>query len=53
VQLAHAADDRLPGLRVLVDVEGRILVGSFLRPKSSFSRSACVFGSIAREITGS
>ena len=26
---------------------------SFFKPKSSFSRSACVFGSIAREITGS
>ena len=33
VELAHAADDRLPGLRVLVDVEGGILVGQLLEPE--------------------
>ena len=33
VQLAHAADDRLSGLRVFVGVERRILVGQLLEPE--------------------
>ena len=33
VELAHAANDRLPGLCVLVDVEGGILVGQLLEPE--------------------
>jgi hypothetical protein len=52
VQLAHAADDRLPGLRVLVDVERRILVGQLLEAEVELLLSACVFGSMARAITG-
>ena len=54
VELAHAGDDRLAGLLVGADSEGRVLLG--LRAKSardSLSWSALVFGSTATWMTGS
>src|SRR5690606_28851685 len=33
VQLAHPGDDRLPGLRVQPDTEGRILLGQLAQPR--------------------
>jgi hypothetical protein len=53
VELAHAGDDRLPGLVVLVDLEGRVLLGELLDRRPSFSWSPFVFGSMATEMTGS
>ena len=53
VELAHARDDRLAGLFVDGDAEGRILDGERSAPGPSLSWSALVFGSMAIWITGS
>ena len=53
VQLAHAGDDRLAGLLVDGDAEGRILLGEALEGLASLSMSALVLGSMAIEMTGS
>ena len=54
VQLAHAGDDRLAGLLVGADPEGRILLRQLAAaPVASFSWSALVLGSMATEMTGS
>ncbi|GMA88024.1 hypothetical protein GCM10025868_32740 [Angustibacter aerolatus] len=54
VELAHALDDGLAGLLVLLHLEGRVLLGE---PSGSrcpgFSWSPFVFGSMATEMTGS
>ena len=54
MQFAHAGDDRLTGIFVREDLEGRIFFGQPLQARSPiFSWSCFVFGSIAIEMTGS
>ena len=53
MELAHAGDDRLAGLLVDSDPEGRVLLGQREQGLDSLSWSALVLGSTATWITGS
>jgi hypothetical protein len=52
VQLAHAGDDRLAGLVVGADLEGRVLPARRWMAMPSFSWSALDLGSMATLMTG-
>jgi hypothetical protein len=53
VQLAHAGDDRLPGLLVGADLEGRVLLGEALDRGAQLLLVALRLGSMATWMTGS
>ncbi len=51
VQLAHAADERLAGFRVLLGAKRGVLLAEHVERVASFLRSSVLSGSIAIEMT--